>query len=172
MARVKLSPPWDIYYQEINELFKNDSDISVLYDEDEKKIKLYVSNASKADALTQILPGEKEYSGVTLHIEVIPPNEAFTSSAKDLFDRAFDGNEAFAYVKTVNLPFMSCGLTYVVFENKVVQYYTDNLGDINGFTSTLYENIARDVLDEINGVYYCTCLGDEDYDEWHDNWDF
>lgn len=171
MARVKLSPPWDTYYQEVNELFKDDPYVNILYDEDEKRIKLYVSDASKADALTQILPEKKEFGGVTLYIEVVPPNKAFTSSDEDLFSRAFDCNKAFAYVKTVSFPFMSGGFTYVVFKNKVVQYYTDNLGDIDGFTSTLYENIARDVLDEINGVYYCTCLADEDDDD-YDDWDY
>lgn len=166
MARVKLSSPWDIYYQEINELFKLDSEVNVVYDEDVNRIKLYVDNADKADALNQILPEERVFGGVTLYIEVVPPNRTFTFSKENLFLRAFRNNGAFAYAKTVSLPFMSGGLTYVVFVNRVVQYYTDNLSDINGVTSTLYENIARDVLDETNGVFYCTCLEDEGYNDY------
>ena len=47
-------------------------------------------------------------------------------------------------------------ITYVVFRNEVVQYYTDDLGDYFGMASTLYEDIARDLFSEVDGIYFCT----------------
>ena len=45
---------------------------------------------------------------------------------------------------------------YVVFKNRVVQFFNDNLNDIYGNISTLYQEIASDVFKEISGVNYCT----------------
>ena len=47
---------------------------------------------------------------------------------------------------------------YIVFKNKVVQYFNDDLKDVNGFCSTLYQKIAKDIFAE-NGcetACYCT----------------
>jgi hypothetical protein len=55
----------------------------------------------------------------------------------------------------------------VVFVPKVVQYYTDNLGDINGFRTTLYQELAKELFGEselTRGVYFCTDIIDEDDD--------
>ena len=46
-------------------------------------------------------------------------------------------------------------MSFAVFAKEVVQYYNDDLTDINGLKSTLYEDIARDVFD-IDGINYCT----------------
>jgi len=51
-------------------------------------------------------------------------------------------------------------LTYVLFKNKVVQYFIDNIGDYNGMKSTLYEDIARDIFEDVDGVFFCTALPD------------
>ena len=47
-------------------------------------------------------------------------------------------------------------LTYVVFTNKVVQFFNDNLNDIYGNVTTLYQEIASDVFDIESGVFFCT----------------
>jgi hypothetical protein len=43
-----------------------------------------------------------------------------------------------------------------VFEKKVVQFFNDQLDDINGNKSTLYQDIAKDVFEKHEGVYFCT----------------
>lgn len=96
MARLQLSPPWDIYYQELNALFGQDKEIHVIFDEEEYEIKLHVDEIDKATALEELLLKE------------------------------------------------------------VVQYFNDNIGDINGNCSTLYEIIARDIFPNVNGIYFCT----------------
>lgn len=158
MARSKLSPPWQIYYTELTLLFDEDPDIQIIYDEDEQEIKLYVENPDKADALSMILPKEKKFSNVTLKIIIIPGNGVVESQAS-LFERAFAGNPVLSYVRT------STGLfemTYVVFVHEVVQYFNDSIGDVNGMCSTLYQQIAKDVIGEYKGVYFCTDVLGED----------
>ena len=154
MARLKLSPPWVILYREIEALFKDDPEVRVIFDEDEIEIKLYVENAEKADALTQLLPAEKEFGNVTAKITVIPAN-ALSSSKLSLYLAAFKGNPALSYVQTVHGIYTN-DINYVVFRNKVVQYWTDNLRDINGLCSTLYQEIAKDVFGESEGIFFCT----------------
>ena len=63
----------------------------------------------------------------------------------------------FSYVEEVTGIF-SNPITYVVFVNEVVQYYNDNLSDIHGLRSTLYQEIAKDIFETRLGVYYCTDL--------------
>ena len=158
MAKVNLSPPWDIYYREINAFFEEGPEVKVLFDEEERVIKLYVDNGVKATALGELLPLSKDFGGTTLRIEVIPSNYSnYLSSnpALPIIRAAFTGNPIVQEIKTVSGLF-SYDLNYVLFKKEVVQYYTDNLGDYNGYCSTLYENIARDIFNEMAGVFYCT----------------
>lgn len=154
MSILNLSTPWDLYYREIEALFKDDPQVKVVYDEEAKEVKLYVENAIKADALTQLLPAERNFGGVELKITVIPAN--VEASKVSLFRSAFDGNPALEDIISTDGPFAT---NYVIFKNKVVQYYSDNLGSYYGMTSTLYEDIAKDVFDHAEGIFFCTELG-------------
>ena len=61
MEKLKLSPPWMTYANEVKALFREDKEVRVVYDDEEKKLKLYVDNPRKADALAQLLPAEKTF---------------------------------------------------------------------------------------------------------------
>lgn len=154
MAKVNLSAPWVTFYHEIVALFGDDPEIKIVYDEDENIIKLLVNNTHKAEALTQLLPPERTYGKVTVQVQVIPANTLEASPAA-LFEAAFENNPAFSFSKTVQ-GVLSNPLFYVVFKNKVVQYFNDDLGDIYGNCSTLYQDIAKDVFGEQEGVFFCT----------------
>ena len=41
----------------------------------------------------------------------------------------------------------------------MVQFFADNLADINGNRSTLFETIAAEVI-PLDGVFYCTAGGE------------
>lgn len=156
MAKLKMLSPWMVFYREVDAMFKKDPEVQVVYDEDAQVIKLFVDNTDKADALTQILPEEKEFGNVTVQIVVIPANNLLQSSPDDLFRRALRYNGAVWSVEsTKDTPGFPC-LTYVIFNKEVVQYFTDNLGDYYGITSTLYQNIAKDIFVNVEGVYFCT----------------
>ena len=154
--KVTLSSPWQMFYKEIRALFQEDPEVSVFFDEEETEIKLYVEDAEKASALVKILPAMREFGNVTVKVTVIPANGAvkFSHQNGSRYDIAFRGNNAYIGSKTYTGIFAN-PITYVVFKKKVVQIYSDNLGDIYGNTSTLYQDIAYDVLIG-EGTFYCT----------------
>lgn len=156
---MKLSSPWVEFYRKIEALFEQDDEVKVVYEEGNNEVKLYVENARKADALTQLLPVEKTFGNVTLKITVIPANDGKVSKA-DLFAEAFDGNPALSYIQHVDAVIGT--FDYAAFQNKVVQFFNDNLSDINGNCSTLYQDIAKDVFGTEAGVFFCTEAGSED----------
>ena len=160
MANLKLSPPWQIFASEVKELFKSDPLVHTVYNEDDQTIRLYVDDAVKAAALEVLLPAEKDFGNIKMKLLVIPANEERVNIPvdEDIWNIAFKDSKAFKFSYFV--PNVLGGITYVVFRNTVVQFFTDNLADLNGMRSTLYEDIARDVFGDKIGVFYCTAAPD------------
>lgn len=159
MSDMKLASPWVIYYREVESLFAEDPEVKTTLDENTCTLKIFVdNNPDKAEALTQLLPEYKKFGNIALKIEVLPSNVQ-ASSKIDLFRKAFKRNPAVSYIETVDGVFRA---NYIVFRNKVVQYYADDLGDINGMHSTLYQDIAQDIFGSEEGIYYCTDLPAEE----------
>lgn len=161
MEKLTLSPPWRIYYSKLLAMFGQDDDIKVIFDEDDCSIKFYVAKSKKAEVLNILLPEEKIFGNVSINIKIIPANKNSINfdydKVADLYDILFKDNPVVDYIKTYE-SVLSNPLTYVVFKKEVVQFYSDNIGDINGFKSTLYEDIARDLFTSTknDGVYFCT----------------
>lgn len=160
--RLKLAPPWITYINQMIALFDGDPQIAcnVNTSASNPTIVLACNNGDKVTALSQILPSEVSFGNVTLKIRVdgIPSNRAFVTK-KELFEAAFAKNPAFAYaVSPVDDGNYWISAVYVVFKNCVVQFFNDNLNDCHGIVSTLYEDIARDVLTgtAVHGVYFNT----------------
>ena len=164
MASMNLVSPWVEYYRQVEALFKEDPFVDVVYDDSKTALNLYVSeNTTKAGviagAIRTLLPETKEFGNVNLYINVYPNNEdvftsMFKSIDKNVIESAFTRNAAVIGIKTVYLqgkPF-----TYVIFKREVVQYFTDDIGDIHGIHSTLYQNIANGVLNDHPGIFFCT----------------
>lgn len=151
--KLKLSSPWITFCREVEALFANDSDITTRFSEDGTEIKLYVKGADKAEALEQILPTERTFGSVTVTINVIPDNTPVNKAM--LFRKAFAGNKAFTDMITIDGVFTN-PISYMVFKKEVVQFYNDDLGDINGNKSTLYQDIAKDIFEDTEGVCFCT----------------
>lgn len=153
MEKVKLSPPWDTFVHEIYALFDEDPDVSILFDRDEMEVKLYVESQKKADALMQLLPTEKEFGNVMLKITVVPV-DVLGDSIEDLVTAAFEGNPVLSEIRSITSLLGS--FSYAVFRKEVVQFYNDQLDDIHGNKSMLYQEIAKDVLGQQEGIFYCT----------------
>lgn len=153
MTNVKMVAPWVEFYREIEALFKQDPAVNTVFDEDAKEIKLFVKGVAKADALTQLLPAEKTYGNVTVKVTVIPANEERTTI--ELIRDAFSGNPALNEIFTVHGAFTN-DLHYVIFRKEVVQYFNDDLGDAHGVRSTLYQELAKEVIGECDNVFFCT----------------
>lgn len=161
-VRLKLSPPWVTVINKLTALFDGDPQIAcnVNCDGKEPSIALACNNGNKVTALQQILPEEYSFGNVKLKVTIdgTPADIAFRTK-KELFDTAFAGNPAFAYsVAPADEGYVWFSAVYVVFKNCVVQFFNDNLDDCHGILSTLYEEIARDVLTgpAVDGVYFNT----------------
>lgn len=162
--RIKLAPPWVTYVNEVKALFDEDPQVRVVYDNDTVELKLYVEDAKKAEAIERLLPEFKNFGNVDLSIIVIPANvgnyDFSRYTFRQLFDAAFDGNPVYSFSRDIDSVFMNV-LTYVVFTNRVVQFFNDNLNDIYGNMTTLYQEIASDVFEAGESVFYCTDIKKE-----------
>lgn len=159
-TEMKLSPPWVIYYKEIVALFGSDPDITIQYEEDENIINLRVDGQEKADAIAQILPEEKAFGNVVVKVNVIPANKPETKL--DVFKKAFEGNPIFSYAVSIDTGITSNTFNYFVFKHKICQYYGDSLNDPHGNISMLYEDVARNVFEDVDGIMFSTDTKDND----------
>lgn len=160
--RLKILAPWVITMRKFEALFDGDPQIAFNTDYSglHPAIVLACNNGDKVTALQQILPSSVNYGGVELDIIIdgIPSNIAFKNK-KEVFEAAFKGNPAFAYCVAPTLDgYNWFDVVYVVFNNTVVQFFADNLNDCHGVISTLYQNIAEDILtgEAVQGVYFNT----------------
>ena len=160
--RLKISSPWVIWIHKIEALFDGDPQIACNVDLNgaSPSIVLACNNGDKVNALTQILPEAFKFGNITLNVIVdgTPSNRVFKTK-KELFEVAFEKNPAFSMaVSPVNDGYNWFDMTYVIFKNCVVQFFADNLNDAHGLISTLYQDIANDILkgEAIQGVYFCT----------------
>lgn len=156
-SNTKLAAPWIVYSNQIKAMFKKDPDITFEYDDNIKTVTLRVNGDDKASALATLLPAEVEFGNVTLKIKVIPSNDTTTEKI-DLFRKAFSGNPAISRFVTADTLWGS--LNFVVFKPKVVQYYNDQLYDINGLKTTIYQDLAQELFGD-NGIFFCTDKVDE-----------
>jgi len=152
-SKLNIAPPWIQFANELVAMFGNDPEIQTDYNNDTVTFTLRVANSIKADALTKILPTEKEFGNVVLKINVVPANELETAAT--LYRNALNGNPAFAYVFPVEGVFTN-PVTYVAFRRRIIQYYNDDLGDPHGNKTTLCQELAKDIFTKQDGVFFCT----------------
>ncbi len=156
---LKLSSPWITYYKKVYTLFDGDPEVAVMYDDDEKKLTLLVDNEIKANALSELLPSEKSFGSVMVTIEVVPSNESQT--IESLVRNAFTGNPILSEIQTVEGVFTN-PICYVVFKPSIAQFWNDDLSDLNGVCTMLHQDIAKEVFDGNEGLFFCTDLLDEE----------
>lgn len=159
-VRLKVSPPWITYMHELVALFDEDPQIAFNISPDEKSVTISCNNGDKCAALAKLLPEEKKFGNVVFTINIDGPmsNRAFTSK-RELFETAFSKNPVFAYaVAPEEDNYWYPSMTYVVFKNCVVQFFNDNLNDCHGIVSTLYQDIALDLFEDValEGVCFNT----------------
>lgn len=154
--RLGLSSPWITYFRKIEALFEKDPDVAVDFEDDTTTLKIYVEKQGKAEAIDALLPDVIQFGNVEMGIQVIPANG--TDPRLELFRKAFEGNEAVVDITTVDssVPILG-GNSYVLFKPVVVQYYNDDLSTLDGYESTLYQDIADELLSVGDSrIYFCT----------------
>ena len=155
MGMVGLQSPWVTLAEEIKELFKNDPEVKYEYD-GQYEVKLFVDNEEKADALTKLIPPVRMIGNIVFKVTVVPADGEEEINVAELFEKAFEGNPVLSFVAGNDDPAAGPTATYAVFENKVVQFYNDDLSDYYRNKTTLYQSIAYDVFGEELGIYFCT----------------
>ena len=160
-VRLKILPPWTLTIRKLEALFDGDPQIAFNTDFSgaHPAVVLACNNGDKVAALQKLLPDEVVFGGVILKVMIdgVPSNRAFATK-KELFETAFSGNPAFAYAITPGDDSWWISTTYVVFKNYVVQFFADNLNDCHGVISTLYQDIAEELLtgEAAQGVFFNT----------------
>lgn len=161
MARLQPNLPQNTFYKNLEVLFSKDPKIKVFYDEENQVISLYVDDDDKAAALRYVLPKEQVYKDTIIHIVVVSEEEIDLTkkniSMEDIFDDIFDGNSIYvdcAYIK--GLYPMKHNPVFVLFKPEIVQYDTDEIEDYAGIHTALYQDIAKEIFKDINGVYFST----------------
>jgi hypothetical protein len=91
---------------------------------------------------------------VKVSIVVLTSNEN-TETRAELIKKAMKGNPVLSYDQAVE-GVMTNPLHYFVMRNEVAQFWNDNMHDINGRESYLYEDLAREIIGEDDGVMFCT----------------
>lgn len=155
MGNLNLSSPWVIYTKKIQKLFEADKAIHFEYINTPPELKIFVDDARKADALSKLIPTEKTFGNVILKITVIPADT--NEDRVTLIKAVFEDNPIVDHIRKVDLVGGGTA-TYVSFAKEVVQFFDDDLSDENGYCSTLYQELAKDVFGEKGEVYFCTAL--------------
>lgn len=155
--KLKLSTPWVTYYRYVYALFDEDPEVAVTFVEPERTLKLYVENDIKAQALEKLLPAEKSFGNVTVKTQIIPSNDGNTTDA--LLRHAFSGNPILSRIVTAE-GILTNPISYVAFEPSIIQFWNDDLSDLNGVCTMLPHDVAKKVFDNLDGVFFCTDLID------------
>lgn len=164
-GNLRIQSPWVLFYKEVYALFARDPQIKVLFNNDGPELKIQVKgNDEKAACLGRFFPKEKAFGNVILNCSVVGDNGEPVPDVdlpdKIAIQKVFEGNEALSFVKDVPTPF-GYSILYVVFVKEVVQYYSDNMFDLYGATSTIYENLARDIFEQpFQNADYCSFCTD------------
>ena len=165
--KLDLSAPQYLYEKKIRTLFREDDEVNVepleQFTDTTYNLKIKVDNHYKAEAIEKLLPSKVTFGNTEVYIEIVPSN--VTPSKIDLIKTAFEGNKALSFIGSSDV--YSNPIHYVTFKKKVVQYYNDSMDNPYGLCSTLYQNIAKEVLGEDEGIFYCTDVADDcDYDDY------
>ena len=157
LKKVGLSSPWAIYYRQLEAFFKNDPDIEMAFNNEDHVITMRVESPVKAEALEQLLPAEKTFGNVTVHLNIIPAD--IKNDKLALLAKALDGNPIVNDITTVES--MGMEASFIIFRREVVQYFNDDLSDAHGLCSTLYQDLAKEIFGEDAGVYFSTDVVDK-----------
>lgn len=154
MSCFELSSPWVEHYKKLVTLFGMDDEVgSIEYDDKAKAVTIRVDNQGKAELLGRHLRSEVTFGNVTLRVNVVPGNEPDNRLAD--MRHIFEGNPVVSDIVVTENPVQG-ETTHVMFEPIVVQYFNDDLSHPDGVRTTIYEELARDVFEDIDGVFFNT----------------
>ena len=151
-SSLRIQSPWVLFYKKVYTLFAKDPQVKVLFNVEEPELKIQVKgNDEKAACIARFFPKAMNFGNVVLACSVVGDNGQPVPDVNlddhTAITKVFEGNGALSFIKDVKTPF-GYSIIYVVFVKEVVQYYSDNMFDLYGATSTIYEDLARDVFEQ------------------------
>lgn len=170
---LNLASPWYTYQRKIKALFRHDDDIEVgdVFELDDPvadyAFDIEVKNHEKYIALDRVLPKVRAFGNVRIAIFLYDEENGVEQDSETLFRTIFDGNPALSEIVTAE-DFTGTKHTYVLFRPEVIQFYNDDISDLNGNWSGIMQDIARDVFaDDARGIHFCTSphVGEPEIDE-------
>ena len=154
--KMKLSPPWITYFHKVQALFEKDNSVTVDFDESNCCLNIIVKeDIEKGEAIQKLFPSEKVFGNNIMKINVVTIQEPKQIPTAQIFTNAFKNNPVVEDVINKS-DILRDDQTYIMFQNKVVQFFNDDIYDYNGVCTTLYQNIAKDVFKDFADVHYCT----------------
>ena len=169
--RVKLSPPWNTYWAEVNGLLGRDPQLHVQPLEESENgyaLKILVDDQDKYIALSQILPKQKVYGNVVLDIILVPADASLSAPLpKDTVEEIIDAYEI-ALKDTgrmdgkeiVTLP-TGGKIGYVITQCGVFQFFNDDLTTLYGWKTETIEDLFKNVFGPYSGdpvIYFSSSI--------------
>ncbi|MBR6889996.1 MAG: hypothetical protein IKN05_03295 [Clostridia bacterium] len=160
-ADTGLIAPWYIYQAEVKALFDRDPqiDVGAVYQQENGKdyaFDIEVRSHAKYMALDRVLSRFKLFGNVALTINLFDEENDAGDEAVSIYSAIFDGNPIVESVEDIVDP-AGVHHGYVVFRPEIIQFYADDLRDINGNWSGLAQDIAREIFDDAaHGLNFCT----------------
>lgn len=169
MAVLKPSS-WMTLYHKIEAFFNKDPQVHIVYDEVGDVLCVHVDDLPKARALSALLPARISI-GKDIDIDV---NVLYHSTAvepmtdkplRSLYSLALQNNGNLDYIKVVK-DILPDDLIYIVFVDEVAYYASDSITDIGGYHATLYQELAKDIFLQRDGISFCTYCFEPHHEEW------
>jgi len=156
-----VSPPWQLFWQELHAAFRNDPCVYV--DELQKlegsflvEIHTVCTLPEKAKGLSALFTQDRDVGGYPFYVDVYDidgvlveptPLPADYASLAELIDDTFDGNPFYRGVKPPN-PYYDI---FIVFSKEPIQYFGDDLSKPDRFRTV----VAADAFQFLMGL--CDC---------------
>lgn len=159
---LNVSAPWYTYQKKIKALFRHDPDIEVgdVFETSDAvsdyAFDIEVKNHEKYVALDRVLPKIKRFGNVSIAVFLYDEENGSEEDAETLYRTLFEGNPLLSEIVTTE-DFTGTKHTYVVFQPEVIQFYNDDISDLNGNWSGIPQDIAREIFaDDARGAHFCT----------------
>lgn len=144
------------YVHQVEQFFKYDKDVNVVYSDTDNILDLYVNSAKKSFALNILMPKTVTSNKNIITINVISLYDEIKCKLSDieLYNEAFLNNPI--HVDTRSVLYYPRNLIYILFRPEIIKFYDDDLKNYNGYHHMLYEDIARNIFVQKDNVFFCT----------------
>lgn len=155
--QVKLSAPWETIQHMVAALLAPDTEVEVTELSETSKgvysFDVISKNGKKIAALEKVIKNTFNVGNVTVNVNFIHEREEDEVTAQDFLD-AFEGNSNFVTVADASKGLFN--ISYVIFAKEILQFFNDDLSDINGNMSIIVADAAKNVCNITDGMSFCT----------------